>query len=251
VAISPPFLGESAMAEREPLIFLPGLLCDDALFAPQVEALRDVADPLVMPLTAHSAIDDYAADVLARAPDRFALAGLSMGGYCALAIARRAAGRVTRLALLNTSARPDDPPTLKRRRGLITLSERGAFKGVTPKLLPLLLSEAGLKNAALVETITTMAQRVGQPAFVRQQKAIMSRIDSRPFLSAIDAPTVVIAGEQDALTPPSLAEELADGIPAAELIRLPDCGHLSTLEQPDAVSAALRQWLMRAPSVSS
>lgn len=233
------------MAEREPLIFLPGLLCDDALFAPQVAALRDVADPIVMPLTDYASIDDYAADILARAPDRFALAGLSMGGYCALAVARSAAGRMTRLALLNTSARPDDPPTLKRRRGLIALSEMGEFKGVTPKLLPLLLSQKGLQDAALVETITTMAQRVGQPAFVRQQKAIMSRIDSRPFLSAIDAPTLVVAGEHDVLTPPELAEELADGIPSAELLRLPECGHLSTLEQPDAVSAALRRWLAR------
>lgn len=233
------------MAEREPLILLPGLLCDAALFAPQIEALRDVADPIVTPLTERVSIDDYAADVLDRAPERFALAGLSMGGYCALAVARRAQGRMTRLALLNTSARPDDDATLKRRRGLIALSEKGQFKGVTPKLLPLLLSEAGLKNASLVETITTMAQRVGQPAFVRQQKAIMSRIDSRPFLSAIDAPTLVVVGEEDALTPPDLAEELADGISSAELLRLPECGHLSTLEQPDAVSAALRAWLAR------
>ncbi|MEM9247632.1 MAG: alpha/beta fold hydrolase [Pseudomonadota bacterium] len=231
----------------EPVVFLPGMMCDARLFSHQFLALNADHAVMVAPLTGASTIGALAAQVLDAAPKRFALAGLSMGGYCAIAIARAAPERVTRLALLNTSARPDDPETLSRRRGLIELSTKGEFKGVTPLLLPLLLSEAGRTDPAIVETITAMAKRVGQPAFVRQQKAIMSRVDQRPHLADIAAPTLVVVGEDDALTPPDLAAELAGGLADAELLRIPRCGHLSTLERPDMVNPALRAWLARPP----
>lgn len=230
---------------REALVMLPGLLCDEALFAPQATALRDLCDPMVIPLTQGDSIIALAESVLAKAPPKFALAGLSMGGYCALAILRQARERVTRLALMNTSARPDDAATSARRRGLIELSQKGAFKGVTPLLLPLLLPKARLEDQALVDTIMAMAKRVGREAFVSQQKAIMSRVDSRPYLSRIAQPTLILAGAEDPLTPPALAEEMAAGITGAELTVIPECGHLSTLEKPEAVNAALRGWLAR------
>lgn len=229
----------------EPLVMLPGLLCDEALFAPQTAALKDVCDPIVIPLVEGESMTAVAEMVLAQAPPKFALAGLSMGGYCALTILRQARERVTRLALINTSARPDDAATGARRRGLIQLSQKGEFKGVTPLLLPLLLPQDRLDDQPLVDAITAMAQRVGRDAFVSQQKAIMSRVDSRSYLGRITQPTLVIAGAKDSLTPPALAEEMASGIPGAELKIIPDCGHLSTLEKPDAVNAALRDWLAR------
>lgn len=234
------------MAEPLPLVLLPGLLCDAALFRPQVEALA-LDQPeracLVQDLTRHDTVAGMAADVLAGAPARFALVGLSMGGYVAQEILRQAPERVAAVMLIDTAARADTPEQLARRRGLIELSEKGQFKGVTPRLLPLLIHEARLDDAALVGTVTGMAERVGQAAFTRQQKAIMGRIDGRPSLAAIRCPTLVACGRQDVLTPPALSQEMASLIPGARYVPIEECGHLATLEQPAAVTGLLRYWL--------
>lgn len=231
------------MTARIPLILLPGLLCDAALFRPQSEALADVADARVADTSLHRGVGEIAAAVLADAPPRFALAGLSMGGYVALEIMRRAPERVERLALLDTSARPDTEEQTRRRRGLIQLARTGRFRGVTPRLLPLLLHPDRLEDEALTRIVFEMAERVGRDAFERQQTAILTRPDSRPDLARIACPTLVACGRQDALTPLPLSEELAAGIPGARLAVVEDCGHLSTLERPEAVSALLREWL--------
>lgn len=231
------------MTQRTPLILLPGLLCDAALWAPQVADLADVADSTVADVTAHDDVGALAAAVLDRAPPRFALAALSMGGYVAFEILRRAPERVARLALFDTSARPDTAEQTRRRHLLIRLGRTGTFRGVTPRLLPTLIHPDRLDDAALVGTITAMADRVGREAFERQQTAIMNRPDSRPTLAAVRCPTLVAAGRQDALTPPHLAEEIAAGIPGARLDLIDDCGHLPSLERPAAVSALLRGWL--------
>jgi pimeloyl-ACP methyl ester carboxylesterase len=182
---------------------------------------------------------------LEEAPDRFALAGLSMGGYCAFEIMRQAPQRVTRLALLDTSARQDTEEQRSRRRGLIELAQKGEFKGVTPRLLPLFLHQDRLGDEALTSTVRSMAERVGKDAFLRQQTAIMGRPDSRPGLARIACPTVVLTGRQDLLTPPAMSEEIAAGIPGSRLVIVEDCGHLTTIERPDAVNAAFRDWLAR------
>ncbi|HET8726890.1 MAG TPA: alpha/beta fold hydrolase [Alphaproteobacteria bacterium] len=233
------------MSDRIPLLLLPGLLCDSALWAPQRAALADVAETSVADLTRHDSVRAMADSVLAAAPERFALAGLSMGGYVALEIMRQAPGRVDRLALLDTSARPDTDETAKRRRGLISLARMGRFKGVTPRLLPMLLHPDRLDDGPLTGTVMDMAERVGQAAFIRQQTAILGRPDSRPGLAAIACPTLVLCGRQDALTPLEMSEELAAGIPGADLVVVEDCGHLSTLEKPDGVTECLRAWLRR------
>ncbi|MBL8669263.1 MAG: alpha/beta fold hydrolase [Alphaproteobacteria bacterium] len=234
------------MTQPLPLVLLPGLLCDQALFRPQVEALA-LDQPeracVVQDLTRHDTIAGMAADVLGSAPRRFALVGLSMGGYVAQEILRRAPERVAAVMLIDTAARADTPEQLARRRGLIELSEKGQFKGVTPRLLPLLIHEARLGDAALVGTVTGMAERVGQAAFTRQQKAIMGRIDGRPSLAAIRCPALVACGRPDILTPPALSQEMASLIPGARYVPIEECGHLATLEQPAAVTALLRYWL--------
>jgi pimeloyl-ACP methyl ester carboxylesterase len=185
-----------------------------------------------------------AADVLREAPfERFAVAGLSMGGYVALEIVRQAAPRVERLALLDTSARADTATQLEKRRGLIALARRGRFIGVTQALLPLFLHRARLGDDELVSTVKKMAMNIGQEAFIRQELAIMSRADSLPLLPAITCPTLVLCGRQDALTPLELHEEMARAIPGANLRVIEECGHLSTLERPEEVSAALVTWL--------
>jgi pimeloyl-ACP methyl ester carboxylesterase len=230
------------MARKPPLILLPGLLCDAALWQYQVSALAEFAAPQVADLTRSDSIAGMAAQVLAEAPPRFALAGLSMGGYVAQEILRQAPERVDRLALLDTSARADTPEQRERRRGLIELAQLGKFKGVTPRLLPMLLHPDHLTDP-LSGIVTGMAERVGQAAFIRQELAILGRIDGRPSLSAIRLPTLVLCGEDDVLTPPEVAQEMARGIAGATLVVIEHSGHLSTLEQPEAVNRAMIEWL--------
>ena len=230
---------------RTPLLLLPGLLCDGALYQAQIAAVADIAAPIVGDLTRHDSLADMAAAMLAETPDYFSLVGLSMGGYVAQEIMRQAPHRVIRLALLDTSARADSDEQRARRRGLIELAGKGQFKGVTPRLLPQLLNPDRLTDQVLVDIIIGMAERIGRDAFLRQQAAIMGRPDGRTDLGRIACPTLVLCGRQDALAPPAVHQEMAAAIPGAELVVVEDCGHLSTLEQPDIVSDALRRWLAR------
>jgi pimeloyl-ACP methyl ester carboxylesterase len=230
------------MTDAPTLLLLPGLLCDARLWRDQVAALAPLARPVVADLTQDDRLEAMAARALAAVDGAVALAGLSMGGYVALEILRRAPERVTRLALLDTSARPDTEEQARRRRGLIALSRSGQFRGVTPRLLPQLIHPSRL-DAPLAREVMDMAERVGQAAFLRQQAAIMHRADSRPHLARIAVPTLVGVGAEDALTPPHLAEEMAALIPGARLRRFADAGHLPSMETPEAVNAALAAWL--------
>jgi pimeloyl-ACP methyl ester carboxylesterase len=231
------------MINKTPLLLLPGLLCDAALWQGPIEEIGDIAEPAVADLTHDDSVTAMARRALAAAPPRFALAGLSMGGYVAQEIMRQAPERVLRLALLDTSARADTPEQTARRRGLIELAEKGEFQGVTPRLLPVFLHPARLDDRALTEAVTAMAARVGKDAFLRQQRAIMGRIDGRPSLAAIGCPTLVLCGREDQLTPLDLHEEIAGLVPGARLAIVEACGHLSTMERPWEVGVLLRQWL--------
>ncbi len=226
------------------LILIPGLLCDPDLWAHQRQYLAALADIRVADITGGETMDELAVHVLAGAPERFALAGLSMGGYVAHAIMRKAPERVEKLALLDTSGRPDTDDQRERRTQLIEMSRIGKFRGVTDRLLPILIHEDRLDDDALTDRVKLMAERVGPEAFHRQQKAIMSRPDSRGQFTNYDLPVLVMCGRQDALTPVALHEEMADAIPGARLAIIEDSGHLSTMEQPQAATALLRQWLL-------
>jgi len=229
---------------RIPLLLLPGLLCDETLWRHQTATLADVADITVADLTLDDSVAGMAVRALAQAPERFAMAGLSMGGYVAQQIMRMAKDRVTRLALIDTSARDDTPEQRTRRESLIELAQTGKFRGVTPRLLPLLIHSARLEDEELKDAVLGMAARVGRDAFIAQQQAIMGRPDGRPDLAKISCPTLVMCGRQDELTPPALHQEIAAGIgDRARLVVIEDCGHLSPLERPRAVSAVMRYWL--------
>jgi pimeloyl-ACP methyl ester carboxylesterase len=229
------------------LLLLPGLIEDADGFAHQVAGLAEVADIVVADLTRSDTIAGLANDALAQAPQgTFALAGHSMGGYVALEIMRSAPERVERLALLNTNARPDSPESTENRRRLLALAERD-FDAAVATLLDKQLSPAHLADPALTATITQMARSVGREAFARQQKAIMGRADSRPGLSRIACPTLVVAGKDDAIMPVALLEELAQGIPGARLEVIDECGHAAMLERPEAVTDALHIWLTGEP----
>jgi len=231
------------MAAKPNLLLIPGLLCSPALWTEQVRALNDIADIGVADHTRHASLPEIAEAILAEAPPRFALAGLSMGGYIAYEIIRRAADRVTRLALLDTGARADAPERRPQRLRLIALAEQEGAVRAQQELLPLLIHTDRLRDKPLVDTVLQMAADTGLAAFKRQQTAIMARPDNRALLPTISCPTLVLVGREDALTPPSLAEEIAAGIPGARLEIIPECGHLSSLEQPEAVNRALRIWL--------
>ncbi len=233
------------MTERTPLVLIPGLLCDERLWDHQAQYLVDIADPTVGNTLEDDSVAGMARRVLDDAPPRFALAGLSMGGYVAQEIMRQAPERVERLALVDTSSRADTPEALKRRRGLIELATKGKFKGVTPRLLPLLIHPDRLEDHPLTDVIMRMAEKIGQAVFVQQQSAIMGRVDGRPDLARIAVPTVIICGREDALTPMEVQEEMAAGIPDARLCVVEECGHLAPMERPHAVTALMRDWLLR------
>lgn len=229
--------------DKPTIIWLPGLLCDAALFAPQIAHLADRYDSHVPDLRAGMDVDALADQILAAAPPRFILAGLSMGGYVAQAVLRRAPARVVRVILIATSARPDTHEQTERRCGLIALAERGRFRGVTPRLIPLLIHPDRLADEPLKQIIYDMAERIGPDAFARQQRAIWTRPDNRPALGAITCPALVIGGEADQLAVPEIIRELAFGIPDARLAMIAGSGHLPTLERPEAVNAVLDGWL--------
>jgi len=230
---------------RIPLVLLPGLLCDEALWRRQIESLADIAEPQVADLTQADTLPAMATQVLAQAPARFALAGLSMGGYLAFEILRQAPTRVEKLALLDTSARADTPEQKRRRQMFVAHAKRGKFKGVTPQLIHNWVSpKSTARDPELVGTVEAMTNRVGADAFCRQQNAIMGRPDSRCDLAGIECETLVLCGRDDGATPLALSQEMAADIPGAQLRILEDCGHLATLEKPDETSAAMRRWLL-------
>jgi len=226
-----------------PLLMCAGLLLDRRLWEPVVPALADLAEIQVADLTIDDSIAGMAARALAAAPERFALAGLSMGGYVAQEIVFQAPERVSRLALLDTRAGLDSEENRARRRGLMELAQKGHFKGVTPKLLPALIHPDRLTDKTLTDNIMAQAESVGQAAFLRQQKAILGRRDFRPLLPKAKMPSLVLCGEQDALTPPSEAAEMASLLPDVRMVVLPDCGHLPPMEKPQETGSLLRQWL--------
>jgi pimeloyl-ACP methyl ester carboxylesterase len=227
-----------------PLILLPGLLCDDALWSHQTRYLSDIADITIADLTGHDSVSALAADVLAKAPARFALAGLSMGGYVALEIVRQAPERVAKLALIDTNARSDTDEQRRKRRELMALADRGEFRDVTPRLLPVLVHPDRTNDAELTSEVIAMADRVGRDAFLRQQKLIMDRPDSRPMLPSISCPTLALCGRQDAISTLEMHAEMADAIPGSRLAVVEECGHLATLERPHAATALMRDWLV-------
>lgn len=225
------------------LLLLPGLLNDARLWAHQVEHLSDVAAPVVADLTQADSIALLASQALAQVPaQRFFLAGLSMGGYVALEIMRQAPGRVQALALLDTMARPDTREATETRHRLMDLAGKD-FARVNEALMPRLVHPDRQDDPGFRTVIDAMADDLGLEVFLRQQRAIIDRIDSRPCLTRIECPTLVLCGREDAIAPLEIHEEMADAIPNATLVVIERCGHLSPLEQPEPVTRAMRTWL--------
>jgi pimeloyl-ACP methyl ester carboxylesterase len=226
-----------------PVVLVPGLNCSARLYAEQIPALWRFGPVMVADHTRDDSMAAIAARILAAAPPRFALIGLSMGGYIAWTILQRAPERVAKLALLDSSARPETPEQTARRRPQIALAEAGRFAEVPALQFPFFVHRNRQGDDALRRRVRSMAEETGAEAFLREQRAIMTRPDARPLLSAIRCPTLVLVGDGDELTPPPLSEEIVAGIAGARLVVVPDCGHLSTMERPEAVTEALVNWM--------
>jgi pimeloyl-ACP methyl ester carboxylesterase len=234
---------EVPMSAAIPVVLVPGLNCSARLYAAQVPALWHCGPVQIADHTRDDSMEAIAARILAAAPPRFALAGLSMGGYIALTMTRLAPDRIIRLALLDTSARAETPEQTARRRPQIALAEEGRFDEVPPLQFPIFVHRDRQNDQVLREEVRRMAEETGAAAFLRQQTAIIARADARAHLAAIRCPTMVLVGDGDILTPPALSQEMTAGIPGARLVVIPACGHLSTIERPDAVNRALVDWL--------
>jgi pimeloyl-ACP methyl ester carboxylesterase len=231
------------MDNTTPILLVPGLVSSPRIYVPVMPALWGVG-----PLTVANHIRDDNMGVIARrildeAPPRFALAGHSMGGYIAFEIMRQAPERVSRLALLNTQARPDTVEATSRRRSQMARARAGEFRDVLNELFPIFVHPMRRDRADLLQLVHDMGNDVGVEAFIRQQTAIIARADSRPTLATISCPTLVLTGDQDLAISNSLSKEMADGIAGAELVILSQCGHLSQVEQPEATANALVEWL--------
>jgi pimeloyl-ACP methyl ester carboxylesterase len=226
-----------------PVVLVPGLNCSALLYASQIPALWRFGPVTVADHTRDDNIAAIARRILASAPPRFALAGLSMGGYIAFEILRTAADRVLKLALLDTSARPEAPAQHKRRLNAIDKVKNGGFAAATDDSFYFFVHPDRHGDAVLKDIVMRMGEETGVDAYLCQQQAIMTRADSRPDLSSITCPTLVLVGAQDQGTTPEMAREIAAGISGSRLVEVSDCGHLSTIERPDAVTKALVEWM--------
>jgi pimeloyl-ACP methyl ester carboxylesterase len=228
--------------ERQPLVLIPGLLNDGDLWRDQIAALGDVAACQVADISQGETLEALAESVLATAPPRFSLAGFSMGGYVAQEIMRRAPDRVTRLALLDTSLRADTPERLAARRALDkTAVLPGKFHGFGDRLLGAYLAPSHLKDEVIIGRIRAMTARLGAQTFLRQNG--IERKDGVAVLHALSCPLLILCGEHDSLTPVADHRAMAALAAHARLVIVPDSGHMTPLENPEAVTQALRSWL--------
>jgi pimeloyl-ACP methyl ester carboxylesterase len=238
------------MSEPMPVLLVPGLLCSARLYSDQLPVLWSFGPVTVANHTRDDSMGAIARRILAAAPPRFALAGLSMGGYVCLEIMRQAPERVAKLALMDTTARPDTPEQSDRRRALIEIARGGKFAEVTDRLWPLLVHRNRRNDARLLSIMRQMTEETGIEAFVRQQTAIIHRVDSRPTLASIRCPTLVLVGDGDELIPPDRSQEIANGIAGSKYVVVTESGHMSTMEQPEQVNRALVEWMQLQTSVA-
>lgn len=227
-----------------PIVFIPGLMCTGRIYQHQVEELGQRHPVLLANHWSHATMKEVAASILEAAPERFILAGTSMGGYAAFEIMRQASDRVEKLILLSTSAKPDTPDRSKGRREQVAAARKANnMRAGTKALFPKLVHPARHEDQPLLTTFIDMAEQLGLNAFERQIEAIISREDSRPLLAEIKLPTLVVVGKDDALIVPDEGREIAADIRGAKLVEIENAGHMCMIERPEAVTKALAEFL--------
>jgi pimeloyl-ACP methyl ester carboxylesterase len=225
------------------IVLIPSQLCTELVFEPQMPALSSLARPRVFVQRDHDTVGAMAQSVLDASPERFTLITHGMGGFVAFEMLRRDPGRVQRLVLMSALASADTPKQTERRMGYIRLVEQGRFDGIIEERIPMLVHPSRTGDAALTAVLRRMASNTGPEVFQRQQRAIMARLDSRPMLASIACPTMLMFGRQDGITTIEHQTEMVSAIPDVRLENLEDCGHMMTLEKPDAVNGLLEGFL--------
>ncbi|HWA17564.1 MAG TPA: alpha/beta fold hydrolase [Devosia sp.] len=225
-----------------PFLLVPGLNANARVYRDVAEALWQFGPVMVANHLEGEGIGGIADRILADAPPEFALAGFSFGGYLAFEILRRAPQRVRKLALIDTTARPDAGEATEVRRQRIAQTKSGKFGLVVQQSFGSSVHPDHKEHGELWAVHTAMSMANGPEVYARHQEAIIARQDSRPLLSAIAMPTVVIVGEADAITPPEVAWEMHNAITGSRLLVIPEAGHLALLEQSARVVEALREW---------
>lgn len=232
----------------EQLVLLPGLLCDQAVWQGQIDALHDVAHSTSIDWGHLNSIVSMAEHVLRVAPPEFSLAGHSMGGRVAFQVVKLAPRRVKRLALFNTGAdaRPAGEAGAneeRKRRALLEIARTRGMRAFAAEWLPPMMKPGRMEDKPLVDAIFAMLDRKTPEIYEAQMTALLNRPDARPVLSTIACPTLLLSGEQDSWSPPARHAEMAGIIANSRLVVVPDAGHMAPMEQPAAVAAAMREWL--------
>lgn len=231
------------MTDKPCLAFACAHLCDERLFAAQVAELGHGHDCRVFVFRDEDTLAAMAEALLAATPPRFTLIGLSLGGYVAFEVIRRQPQRLDRLALLDTTTAGDTPARRAGRFADIAKVETGGIEALIPELPARWLLPAHAQRGDLTALMADMARKVGVRAQLNQQRAMLGRPESLADLAQIRVPTLVLCGEQDPVTPVADHAAIAARIAGSRFERLADCGHLSTIEQPEAVSRVMTSWL--------
>jgi pimeloyl-ACP methyl ester carboxylesterase len=231
------------MSTRPALAFACAHMTDERLYAHQVAALQATHDCRMFVFRDHDSMAGMAGQVLSAMPERFTLIGLSLGGYAAFEVIRRALPRLERLVLIDTTAVADHPARREGRRKDIATVQQGGIEALIPELPARWLLPAHVGDPRLVGLMAEMARSVGALGQFNQQTAMLGRPDSHADLARVRVPTLVMCGRQDPVTPQADHEAMAACVPGARLAVIEDCGHLSTIEQPEAVTAELNRWL--------
>ena len=234
--------------QRPTVVFATGQLLTEDVWAPQAAAFSHDYDVVVADHGRDDTIAGMAQRLLDAAPERFHLIAHAMGGFTAFEVMRQQPERVLSLVLIATLAPNDGPAQTERRQGYIRLVEAGRFDQVVEERVPILLPPDRREEGPLLARVRQMAADTGAERFLAQQRAIMSRIDSRPSLSAINVPTLVIRGAEDGITTRAHQDEILAGVPHARFVEIPGCGHLPTLESPEMTNRLLRDWLAEQPT---
>ena len=232
----------------EPLVLLPGMMCDARLFGPQIAELSADMAVMVAPITQGERIEEIASSLLDLLPARFALAGLAMGGIVAMELLRRAPDRITRIALMCTNPLAETPAIAADREPQIVKARSGRLLEVMREEMKPNYLAPGPHRAEVLDLVVDMAEALGPDVFIRQSRALQRRKDQQAVLRKCRTPALILCGEHDQLCPVKRHTFMAELIPYAELVVLESSGHLPTLEQPDVTTAALRSW-MRQPLV--
>lgn len=227
----------------DPLVLLPGMMCDARLFLPQIVALSAEIPVQVAPVTIGDTIEAIARNVLTAAPERFALAGLSMGGIVAMEVLRLAPRRISRIALMDTNCQSEMPNVAAAREPQIVGAQAGRLAEIMRDEMKPNYLAPGPQRLDVLNTVMDMAMDLGPDVFVRQSRALQRRPDQQATLRKAKTPALIICGEYDALCPVRRHEFMAHLMPNARLEIIADAGHLPTLEQPSAVTDLLRHWL--------